>query len=104
MNTKRIYAMLLITALLTFVSLGFDYEAVYNNVGLVVNGKGISYALFTEIAALVPISIAIAELGVNKAWILVAVLLIVAMLYAESVISINGVALGTYAFKLLPLN
>ncbi len=104
MNTKRIYAMLLITALLTVVSLGFDYEAVYNNVGLVVNGKGISYALFTEIAALVPISIAIAELGVNKVWILIVALVMVATLYAEITVKIDGVALGTYVFKLLPLN
>lgn len=104
MNTKRIYAMLLIASILAVVSLRLDYEAVYNNVGLVVNGKGISYALFTELAAILPISVAIAEMGINKKWIIVVIFIIVAGLYMETIISINGVPIGTYAFKLSSLN
>ena len=41
------------------------------------------YALFTEIAALIPIAILFMELDINKVWILIVALVMVATLYAE---------------------
>ena len=43
------------------------------------------------------------ELDINKVWILIVALVMVATLYAEITVKIDGVALGTYVFKLMGL-
>ena len=103
MNNKVIYSMLLAIAILAVASVYLDYQAVYNNLGFAIDGKRLSYALFTEIAALIPIAILFMELDINKVWILIVALVMVATLYAEIAVKIDGVALGTYVFKLMGL-